>query len=279
MKTILVPTDFSKCSIQALKFASNVAELSGATIHLISIIERQNYYFMGGEPIVIPPPLLSTQSKHDEKLKKVIKKKLIELSRDPYFSLIKIICKVGSGLKAYKSINEYAQISKADMIIMGTTGAHGIREIFLGSNSERVARFSKIPVVILTRQPKNIKTIVFASDFEKESYRIFPFVQNFAKLFNADIHLLSINDGKKFKKIDERNSLKLFNKKFKSHYKEIVFDCINITEGIVKYSDKVRADMIAIGTHGKKGIVRLLMEDVSEQTIRFSQRPVMTVRF
>lgn len=277
MKSILVPVDFSKCSIDALKFAAVTAKKTGAMIHLISIIEKQNYYFLGSDPIVIPPEFTYSNNAHDEKLKSEIRSRLDEIKKSSFMKDIQTECKIGTGLKVYKCIEEYARISKSDMIIMGSSGAHGLTKILIGSNAERVSRFSKIPVLIMNHNVQNIKTIIFASDFENEAYKVFPFIQLFAGIFDADIHLLKVNIFTHYNNKEDLELLKKFNKKFKSDYKEVVFESSTKAAGILKYAEKVNSSIIAIGTHGKKGLVRLLFENVSEETIRSSSKPVLTV--
>lgn len=277
MKSILVPVDFSKCSLDALKFAAVTAKKSGAMIHLISIIEKQNYYFLGSDPIVIPPELTFTNNAHDEKLKSEIRRRLEEIKKSAYLKDVPVEIKIGTGLKVYKCIEEYSRISKSDMIIMGSNGAHGLTKILIGSNAERVSRFSKIPVLVVNHKVRNIKTIIFASDFEKEAYKVFPFVQKFAEIFASDIHLLKVNIFTHYNNTEDLELLKKFNKKFKSNYKEVVFENSTKASGILKYAEKINSSIIAIGTHGKKGLIRLLFENVSEETIRFSSKPVLTV--
>ena len=277
MKSILVPIDFSKCSLDALKFAAVTAKKSGAMIHLISIIEKQNYYFLGSDPIVITPEFTYSNNSHDEKLKNEIRKRLEELTKLSYLKGIPVEVKIGTGLKVYKCIEEYSRISKSDMIIMGSSGAHGLTKILIGSNAERVSRFAKIPVRIVNNKVQNIKTIIFASDFEKEAYKVFPFVQKFAEVFNSDIHLLKINIFTHYNNTEDVELLKKFNKKFKTNYKEVVYESSTKASGILKYAENINSSIIAIGTHGKKGLIRLLFENVSEETIRSSTKPVLTV--
>lgn len=277
IKSILVPVDFSECSIDALKFAAKAALNANATIHLLSVIEKQNYYFLGSDPIAMSPEFIHSNIRYDENLKKEIRNKLEILKSSAFLKGVNVDCKVGTCLKVYKSINEYARISNSDFIIMGSNGAHGISKILVGSNAERVARFSEIPVLVINQKISKVKTVIFASDFEKESYKVFPFVKNFAEIFNADIHLLKVNIFTHYNKSDDLNLLKKFNKKFNSDYKEIVQDSPAIALGIQKYASKVSGSIIALGTHGKKGILRILLENISEETIRSSVKPVLTI--
>lgn len=277
IKSILVPIDFSECSIDALKFAAKVALKADAAIHLLSVIEKQNYYFLGSDPIAMSPELIHSNIRYDENLKSEIKNKLENLKKSVFLKNIKVDCKVGTCLKVYKSINEYARISKSEFIIMGSNGAHGISKILIGSNAERVARFSSIPVLIINQRLNKLNTVIFASDFEKESYKVFPFVKLFADTFNADIHLLKINIYTHYNKSEDLNLLKKFNKKFNSNYKEVVQDSPGIALGIQNYAAKINNGIIALGTHGKKGILRILLENISEETIRSSVKPVLTI--
>ena len=50
-------------------------------------------------------------------------------------------------------------------------------------------------------------------------------------------------------------------------------------QGILDYTNEINADMIAIGTHGKKGLARFLKTDVSEDMIRLSEKPILVVNF
>ncbi|HMS66398.1 MAG TPA: universal stress protein [Ignavibacteria bacterium] len=277
MKSILVPVDFSECSIDALKFAAKAAKASGAKINLISIIEKQNYYFLGSDPIAISPELIESNNMHDEQLKKEIRLKLEKLKMSAFLKGINVECKVGTCLKVYKCIIEYSRISGSDFIIMGSNGAHGLSKVLIGSNSERVARFSNIPVLIINGKINKLETVIFASDFDKESYKVFPFIKSFAECFKADIHLLKVNIYSHYNNSEDSELLKKFNKKYNTNYKEVIQNSPVISLGIQRYSSKIRNGIIAIGTHGKKGLIRLLLENISEETIRSSVKPVLTV--
>ena len=96
-----------------------------------------------------------------------------------------------------------------DLIVMGSQGASGLQEMFIGSNTEKVVRRSKIPVLVIKKEVDDfvVDNIIFASDFNKESKSTFHRVVHFAELFNAKVHLLYINTIHNFnttKNIEER---------------------------------------------------------------------------
>ncbi len=60
-----------------------------------------------------------------------------------------------------------AEAHNADLIVMGSHGASGFQEMFIGSNTEKVVRNSDVPVLVVKREEPEFKAdkFVFASDF------------------------------------------------------------------------------------------------------------------
>ena len=75
---------------------------------------------------------------------------------------------------------------------MGSHGANGFKELFIGSNTEKVVRTANIPVLVIKNEHTdfNIKDFVFATDFGEESRWSFTQAQKFAKAMDAKMHLL-----------------------------------------------------------------------------------------
>lgn len=78
---------------------------------------------------------------------------------------------------------------------MGSHGTSGLSEVFIGSNAEKVVRNSKVPVLVIKNSYESffIDKFVFASDFKDESKNAYKQAVNFAKKFDATIHLLMVN--------------------------------------------------------------------------------------
>lgn len=279
MKTILVPTDFSESSVFGMEFAANLARKNNAEIYLYNVAEISNYYF-ASDPLVIAPPAAVMMEGISENLKKTALAKLEHLRKKKIFSGIEVKtdCDVSSDI--HNTILSFADQIDADIIIMGTKGSSGVKGILLGSTAERVVRFSVHPVIVIHSKIKNLnpKTIVFASDFSKEAYGIFPFIKNFAKIFDAEIHLLKINTIEQFTRTkDDKARINEFSRKFGEKFIQVVYNDYLKEEGILNYSDEVKADFIAIGTHGKKGLKRFFSEDVSEGIVRLTHKPILIV--
>jgi nucleotide-binding universal stress UspA family protein len=279
MKNILVPTDFSEASTYGTELAASLAKKTRAKIHLFNAAETKSYYF-SSDPLVMAPPAAVILEDVNGKLKETSLRKLEMFKKRKVFSGldVKVNCDVTANV--HSTILEYADKIKADVTIMGTKGSGNIAEILIGSTAERVVRFSRRPVIVVPLKIKNLKPrlIVFASDFKPEAYGVFPVVQSFAKVFGSEIHLLKVNTSDRFNRTSSDEELiSKFNKKFGGKYKFTIYNDFMKEEGILTFSDKVKADMIAIGTHGKTGLRRFFSEDVSEGVVRLSHLPILVV--
>ena len=72
--------------------------------------------------------------------------------------------------------------------------------MLVGSNTEKVVRNSEVPVLVIKSEIEDFKieNMVFASNFNIQNKSTFPKIVEFAKIFNAKIHLLKINTVQKF---------------------------------------------------------------------------------
>ncbi len=84
---------------------------------------------------------------------------------------------------------------------MGSHGSSGFEEMFIGSNAEKVVRFSKVPVLVIKNETPEFKAdkFVFASDFGAENKNSFNKLVEFAKIFNSHMNLVMINTPNSFK--------------------------------------------------------------------------------
>ena len=99
-----------------------------------------------------------------------------------------------------EGIIKYGEKLDVDLIVMGSKGHSEFEEILIGSNTEKVVRTSKIPVLVVKKDAEKfkLKDLVFASNFNKENRLAFEKFLAFAHLFKSKIHLLKINTPHKF---------------------------------------------------------------------------------
>lgn len=137
-KTVIVPTDFSKTSIEALKYAREFAEEFGARLVLVHVVEKPPF-IAGVETNVLA---LS------EKEIVANAKNELGILADRELEGVSVEITVRKG-KAFDEINELASESKADLIIISTHGYTGLKHTLLGSTAERVVRHAPCAVLVV----------------------------------------------------------------------------------------------------------------------------------
>lgn len=137
-KKLLVPTDFSPSSDEALKLATVLARDTGASL-LIVHVEMIPLTTGGGDFLyTIPEP--STQE---------LKEKLDEVV--PHDASVLAVHRLLAGDPA-EVIVKVAEEEEVDFIVMGTHGRRGLTRLLMGSVAEVVVRRAHCPVITL-KQP------------------------------------------------------------------------------------------------------------------------------
>jgi nucleotide-binding universal stress UspA family protein/superfamily II DNA or RNA helicase len=110
-------------------------------------------------------------------------------------------CRIGYDDAFMMNLIDMSGTHNIDLIVMGSHGASGFQEMFIGSNTEKVVRNSNIPVLIIKREEDNFNAnkFVFASDFSEEIKKPFEKVIEFANNFNSHLHLVNVNTPNNFK--------------------------------------------------------------------------------
>lgn len=273
MKKILVPTDFSKEAENALKVAAQLAKKHNCEIYLLHMLELP----------LQEMDALSTHSALPEAMffMKLAHQKFEDIMAKDYLKGIKLH-EIVKNHQAFNGVIDSCHEYGVDMIIMGSHGANGFKEMFIGSNAEKVVRTSDIPVLVIKNEHKNfsVTDFVFASDFKKDNKETYNQAVGFANAFDAKIHLLMVNTANNF------STTSVANKHIKEFIKDNDFDnyTINIyndesvENGILNFSKDINADLIGISTHGRQGIAHFFNGSISEDLVNHSKRPVITFK-
>src|SRR5690554_342760 len=192
MKKILVPTDFSDQAFNALKAAAQIARKSNAEIILLHIIDLPQEAMDKVNPGFELPEIIFFKN-HAET-------RLTETSYSPELQGLTVsqVLKLG---RTFSEVTEVAKANDVDMIVMGSHGASGFKELFVGSNTEKVIRTSEIPVLTIKGNQDEIKfdKVVVANDFTEEVKDSFQKIINFLKANGGTPHFLLVNTPNNFK--------------------------------------------------------------------------------
>lgn len=277
MKKILVPTDFSKPAEHALEIAASIARKQNAEIILL--------HMMGMSDGML------TKSESQEVFKAMYYMKLAEqrfeelLSKD-FLKGIKVTETVHN-YTVFSEINAIAVDMDADLIVMGSIGASGLKEVFVGSNTEKVVRTSEIPVLVIKHQSTdfNPQHGIFACDFLANSIGPYKRAKRMFDILGMDMELLYINlagDFRSTREIEKRilkflsdagehNPLKILNQ-------VVQYNDYSVEAGIFAYSQVSNADLIALPTQGRQGLAHFFSGSIGEDVVNHSDLPVMTFR-
>jgi len=277
IKRILIPVDFTETSDLAITEALTIANAVDAEIYILHVVEYNEYYFsVVPETQVMLPSLIT--------LEKAVKKKMEELRE-------KIKKKSGLAPKVFvttghvhSEIIDFAEKKKIDLIIMGTHGASGYKEFFIGSNAQHVVTLSKSPVLTMCMEKskpgfKNILIPIDASLHSREKVNL---AIKIADIFKSKIHLLGLTDSKD---IDEQNkinikldSIKKISNMHKLDHKSVVVQGTSLAKAARGYANKNKCDLIVINTGHESAITGIFLGAFAQQIVNHSKVPVLSFR-
>jgi universal stress protein A len=143
---ILVPTDFSKHSLNALKYAAALADKFQAEIYLLHVVQDLALFLpdaISGTPPYLPPT---------DQMLTAVRDSLDKLAREE-LSKLTVHCLAREGAPFFEII-ACAKENDVDLIIMGTHGRGLLAHMLMGSVAEKVVRKAPCPVLTV-RHPEH----------------------------------------------------------------------------------------------------------------------------
>lgn len=274
MKKILVPTDFSKQAKNALDLAIQLARMADAKIHVMHAVE----FPVGG---LVDPVGVAAVPAYDHEFLDALKgkgeEKMAKFLDDFDQSKIEHTIEIGSVIA---NIDEQLARNDYDLVIMGTKGASGLKEFFLGSNTEKVIRVAKCPVIVVHEKvdASKIKNIVFATLEKGFSEDLIMHIKQLQDLFKATLHIVRVNTPNNFERdIFARPMLqKMADEQMLKDYTINIHNDIYEEDGIISFTNLIKGDMIALGTHGRKGLSHAIAGSLAEDLANHANKLIWT---
>ena len=273
MKRILVPPDFSVHAEYALRVAAQIARKNDSEIILLHMLELPH---QAGDALGSGHQIPEIMFYKDKAISN-----LEDLMDVDYLEGINV-SEVIQFEKAFEGVLNVSKKNNVDLIVMGSHGTSGFQEMFIGSNTEKVVRFSEAPVLVIKNKVDNFRAsnFVFASDFSNEIKKPFAQLVDFAKSFDANLSLVMVNTPNSFKPthVAEKimnDFMKDFNyPKYTLH----IYNDVNVEKGILNFANSVNADLIGMCTHGRTGFAHFFNGSISEDLVNHAVRPVITFK-
>ena len=279
MKRILVPTDFSPPAQWAAEVATEIARKAEAEIVLLHVIEEP-----GSESFNVEGQVAASGDEEEKfYLAQLIRKSRRDLANaaaEIEVTGVRVSTRLKMG-NAFHGIRSIIMEQAADLVVMGTSGRSKLEEMIIGSNTERVVRYAKCPVLTVHERPsgKGFRNIVYASSLRDDERAFSDVVKNTQAMYSSTIHLLHVNTPASFQPdTTVLTAMERFaGKQQLNNYTLNVFNHYSEEEGILHFARQIGADLIAMSTHGRKGLAHVLAGSIAEDVANHSVKPVLTL--
>ncbi|RQG95484.1 ferredoxin Fer [Natrarchaeobius chitinivorans] len=277
--TILVPTDGSSVSEDAGAYATRLADRFGASLHVISVLERG---VLGDD--------------EDESHRAV--EVLADRARDRD---LEVTTERRDGDDdVHEEILASADERDADLIVMGTTGRSGLGRFLLGSVAEQTLRQSSIPVATVheeSRLESKFERILVPTDGSRSAEAALDHAIDLAAETGARLHVVHVSDEKTVGETmtfdvadttadgDDTDDVGLEPvDDALERVRESRLDAVEVSVPSGRVDQRILAtaamhdaDCIVMGTHGETGLRRYLLGSTTERVVRFAGVPVIGI--
>lgn len=270
----------------ALGYAAALVKNSGGKLHVVHVSEVD---------FAAPGPALPGRTSQLSDTQ--VREQLEAMTGEPIAAAVH-----GRTGRAFDQICRFAREIEADLIVMATHGRTGLKRLFLGSNAERVVQHSGSPVLVVrpgkrefvaVGEPLQIQTILVPTDFSASSRDALSYAMEFGRQFGARLvlfHSFSVPDADPHGPHHVRPTPEEMRSAAEEQMREFVkgFDFggvdfeTQITLGpaadeICAYAEKHKVDLIITSTHGRTGLMHVLIGSVAEHIVRYAHSPVLVM--
>lgn len=245
-KTFIVPHDFTNAGDVALSHAVAIAKIAGTIIQLLHVVSEEDQ-------------IKEAAAKLDEII--------------THFSTenVEIIPNIRIG-NIFEDIGDFASEHQAELIFMGTHGAHGWQHI-VGSNALRVVTHSNVPFIIVQEKavkPAGYDAIVVPMDLHKETMQKLSIVANLAKYFNSKVYVVTPAETDSYLKHQLESNIIFAEKYFKDLHIEMtsaILPSAGFDKEVVKHAVSVDADLIAIMNLNRSSFLNVISSNYEQYMI------------
>ncbi len=279
MKKILIPTDFSGNAMKAAQYAAEIAEKTGAAIFLLHVIEPISGN--SREPYLLQERLQEEFANNGLRELDILQQSIAQM-----YPAVKTETALANGT-VITSVLEFAGSNQVDLIVMGTKGATGLKEFFMGSVAAGTIGRTKIPVLAVPDEYvyEVPDSILFVTNHFEENTGLLNKIVDMANLFSAGIQVVVFVDTDSAEATDY-----IYNARQLNHYLDFLgktypgisfkgelLEGSEFEETIQQYGTKNEVDMIAMITYPKSFWERLMKKSETKKMAFHSKIPVLAI--
>lgn len=273
MNNILFPTDFSDNANNALAYALELAKDTGAKLHILNSYELP--YSHSGMMVSITDILKKDSEEGIEKTVKSIKE-------NPNYANVELMTSSFLG-SAINVITNYSTDNNIDLVVMGTKGASGLKEVLVGSNAQGVIQHSEVAVLAIPEEAsfKAPVKIAYAADLQEiENTSIFNALLDMAKQYKSEIYIVNVADrGEELNSTEEAIEGVKLDHVFEGLSHSFYFESNeNIIAGINKFAVEKDCDVVAILARKHGFFEKIFHKSVTNELAFHAKKPLFVIK-
>src|SRR6266403_2263955 len=292
IKLILCPIDFSEFSVTAYQHAISVAKHYEAKLvaqHIVELWRHPSFDFAASAGLY-EESLQALGESGKEQLQEFVKKHTHDEIQP------QLVVQVGV---AADSILSFAQLQKADVIVMGTHGRRGFDRLMLGSVTDRVMRRAPCPVLVASKLPHSsvaagkerghvhhLSRILFCTDFSENSERALNYAISATAEYDAELTLLHVLEDiptpgttqEAMATADEQLDRLIAPDKRKTIKIKTEVRIGKAYEQIIQFAAEQQVDMVTMGVRGRGALDAAVFGSTTYRVIQLGPCPVLAVR-
>ncbi len=279
LQHLLFATDFSEISAAALPFAVAVARRFESTIHAVHVLSHAE----------LQPTPESAPVALEYAITEGAEQQMAELLRSSAFAGVPHDGRIRSGAEIWAEIEAVIESEKIDLVVLGSHGREGLKQIVLGSIAEAVFRTAPCPVLVVGPKVKPrastdgiFREILFATDLSPASLKVFPFVQAFADENQANLIVVHATQ----ERIMSEHERQVTSESLRKWMRELIpprprLDyevlCGPAADEILRLAAERECDLIMLGAHHASSFASHLPGAVAHRIVAEAPCPVLTV--
>ncbi len=300
-REILVPVDGSSFGELALPVALGIACKSGGEVRLVTVVTPLPVDRAKEDGTSMEEGRVRLAIRHAESYQAELQKRVILSGCD-----VPISCHVETG-PVVRMLDDHARSAGVDLLVMTTHGRGPLQRAWLGSVADGLLRRTPCPILavrpregeVLRLEERMVRHIVVTLDGSPESFGVLPYAKGLAAVFGARMSLLRVlpphfpltppftshaNHGFQGSKEEERAAMGALEREaeeLRGQGFEVGIEILSgahPAEGILEFADARDVDIVAMATHGRGGVARLILGSVADKVIRGGNVPVLLHR-
>jgi nucleotide-binding universal stress UspA family protein len=266
---ILIPTDFSVQAEFAYLMVKNLGSKLPVETHFVHVLNVPDTVTMDGKGNIQTCGEIDVR--YVEQQRDIALRKLENL-KTLYGQDIETHLALG---KTIDTVIGVAAAHGFDLIVMGTKGASGIRDIISGTDTQMIVRRSQVPVLSLMcdRSDLQIQNLLLVHDFSENGNQDMKLMHRILAAFGAKVHLLQVAASKDSEDSIRRN-MDLFAKANGLETYEVhVLHDRDVESGVIHFNQMHNIDIVCMGTHGKGGWFH---SSATEKLVKHLFKPIIS---